>query len=143
MNRRLAIAILALAGFFISLYLQLFKIGMIGTIACGTGGCETVQLSPQSRFLGVDVALIGVIGYLIILGTGMAALTPRFAGWSWPVRVLPWLTGGAVLFTLYLKYLEFFVVRAICRWCVASAVIIVTVFGLSVAEWWRERATAR
>lgn len=142
MNRRLAIAVLALAGLFISIYLWLFKLGMIGTIACGTGGCETVQLSPQSRFLGVEVALIGVLGYLLILGLSMAALLPRFEGLSWPVVALPLVTGGAVLFTAYLKYLEFFVIHAICRWCVASAVIIAVIFGLSVMEWRRERASA-
>ncbi|MDX2059412.1 MAG: vitamin K epoxide reductase family protein [Gemmatimonadales bacterium] len=142
MNRRLAIAILALAGLFISLYLWLYKLGMIGTLACGTGGCETVQLSPQSRFLGVEVALIGVIGYVVILGLAMAAMTPRFEGLSWPIRVMPLVTGGAVLFTAYLKYLEFFVIHAICRWCVASAVIVAVVFVLSVLEWRRERAAA-
>ena len=67
MTNRLALALLALAGLFISGYLWLYKLGKIGTIACGTGGCETVQLSPQSRFLGVEVALIGVLGYAALL----------------------------------------------------------------------------
>ena len=137
MSRRLAIAILALAGLFVSVYLYLFKIGKIGTIACGTGGCETVQLSPQSRFLGVEVALIGVIGYAVLLGLSMVALDSRFAGRSWPLKTLVVLTAGAVLFTLYLKYLELFVIHAICRWCVASAVIIVAMLVLLLIEWRR------
>lgn len=134
MTNRLALAILALAGLFISLYLWLYKLGKIGTIACGTGGCETVQLSVQSRFLGVEVALIGGLGYGGLLILSLLALSPRFAGLSWPLRWLIVLSGVAVLFTLYLKYLELFVIHAICRWCVGSAVIIVAMFVISLRE---------
>ena len=52
MKHRMAIAVLALAGFFVSLYLWLWKVGLLGTIACGDGGCETVQLSEHAEFLG-------------------------------------------------------------------------------------------
>ncbi|MHB1327004.1 MAG: vitamin K epoxide reductase family protein [Gemmatimonadales bacterium] len=135
MNRRLAIAVLALVGIFIASYLHLFKLGMIGTIACGTGSCDTVQLSPQSVFLGVDVALIGVLGYIALLGLAMLSLHPKFAGASWPVTGLVVLSAGAVVFTAYLKYLEFFVIGAVCRWCVGSAVIIALLFILAVLEW--------
>ena len=140
MTNRLALALLALAGLFISLYLWLYKLGKIGTIACGTGGCETVQLSAQSRFLGVEVALIGVGGYAVLLGLALLGLSSKHAGASWPLKWLMLLAAGAVLFTLYLKYLEFFVIHAICRWCVGSAVVIVTLFGLAVVEWRRGRA---
>ena len=140
MTRRLAIAVLALAGLFISLYLYLFKLGLIGTIACGTGGCETVQLSAQSQFLGVEVALIGALGYAVLLGLALLLLSPRYAGPGWPLTWLALLAGGAVTFTAYLKYLEFFVIHAVCRWCVGSAVVIVLLFGLAVAEWRAMRA---
>jgi uncharacterized membrane protein len=142
MNRRMAIALLALAGLFVSAYLYLYKIGKIGVLACGSGGCETVQLSPQSRFLGVEVALIGMLGYTGLLGLALLALHPRFAGPSWPLRWLVILSAGAVLFTLYLKYLELFVIHAVCRWCVASAVAIVLLFLLAWWEWRRERSPA-
>ena len=74
MKYRMAAALLSLAGFFVSLYLYLYKIGRIGTLACGTGGCETVQLSPYSRFLGLEVALYGVVGYLVLLVIGLDTL---------------------------------------------------------------------
>ncbi|MBS1241366.1 MAG: Vitamin epoxide reductase [Gemmatimonadetes bacterium] len=134
MNRRMVVALLCLAGIFISAYLWMFKLGLLGTLACGTGGCETVQLSPQSRFLGIEVALIGLVGYVVLFGLAMASLQPGLAAARWPVQLLAALSGGAVLFTGYLKFLEFFVIHAICRWCVASAVIIATVFVLSVLE---------
>jgi uncharacterized membrane protein len=134
MNRRMAVALLCLAGIFISAYLWMFKLGLLGTLACGTGGCETVQLSPQSRFLGIEVALIGLVGYVVLFGLALASLQPGLAAKRWPVQLLAVLSGGAVLFTAYLKFLEFFVIHAICRWCVVSAVIIATVFVLSLLE---------
>ncbi len=130
----MGIALLSLAGLFIAIYMYLYKIGKIGSLVCGTGGCETVQLSPQARFLGVEVALIGVIGYAAMLVLALLALQPRFAGPAWPSRMLALLAGGAVLFTAYLTYLELFVIDAICRWCVGSAAIIVAIFGLSLRD---------
>ncbi|MGH7560835.1 MAG: vitamin K epoxide reductase family protein [Gemmatimonadales bacterium] len=139
MRRRMGVALLALAGVFVSLYLFLYKAGYIGALACGTGGCETVQLSPQSRFLGVDVALIGVIGYAVILGVALTSLQPGLAAARWPPLALALLSGGALLFTGYLKYLELFVIHAICRWCVVSAVVITAIFALAVIDVRRSR----
>ena len=59
MKYRMGTALLSLAGIFVSAYLWMFKHGYIGSLACGTGGCATVQFSEYSRFLGVDVALLG------------------------------------------------------------------------------------
>jgi uncharacterized membrane protein len=132
-------ALAALAGLFVSVYLWLYKLGALGTIACGTGGCETVQLSPQSRFLGIEVAAIGAVGYSVLLALTLASIQPRWAGNVRLLQAIALLAGGAVLFTLYLKYLELFVIHAICRWCVASAVLIVVFFTLIVLELRRVR----
>ena len=142
MNLRMGAALAALAGLFVSAYLWLYKLGAIGTLACGTGGCETVQLSPQSRFLGVEVAAIGVAGYALLLLLALASLQPRWAGSRRLVEAIAVLSGGAVAFTLYLKYLELFVIHAICRWCVASAVLIVLFFVLIMLELRRVRRKA-
>lgn len=135
----MVIALLAMVGLFVSLYLWLFKIGVVGTMSCGTGGCETVQLSPESVFMGVEVALIGVAGYVVLLGVAVFGTLPAQASRLGPALALTALSGGAVLFTAYLKYLEFFVIGAVCQWCVASAVIILVIFLLSVADWRRTR----
>ena len=125
-------AMLSLAGLFIAIYMYLYKIGKIGSLVCGTGGCETVQLSPQARFLGVEVALLGIFGYAAMLLLALLSLQPKFSGPAWPSRLLAILAGGGVLFTVYLTYLELFVIHAICRWCVGSAVIIVGLFALAL-----------
>lgn len=142
MTLRMGAAVTALAGLFVSAYLWLYKLGAIGTLACGTGGCEAVQLSPQSRFLGVEVAAIGAGGYALLLALTFASLQPRWAGSRRLIEIIALLAGGAVLFTLYLKYLEFFVIHAICRWCVASAVLIVVFFTLILLELRRARRQA-
>lgn len=139
MIRRQAIAVLCVGGIFVSAYLWMFKLGLMGTIACGNGGCVTVQLSQYSEFFGVDVALIGLLGYLGMLALAVASLQPRFAAGGGPVRWLVLLSGGAFLFSLYLWYIELFVLHAICRWCVASSVITTLVFGLALLEARRPR----
>jgi uncharacterized membrane protein len=135
----MGIAVLSLLGLFIAIYMYLYKIGAIGALACGSGGCETVQLSPQARFLGVEVALIGVVGYATIFAVAMAGLQPRFAAAAWPGRLLVLLSGGAVLFTAYLTWLELFVIHAICRWCVGSAVVILLILAASLYDLRRAR----
>jgi uncharacterized membrane protein len=127
MMYRMSAALLSLAGLFISAYLYLYKTGMIGTLACGTGGCETVQLSPWSRVAGIEVSLIGVVGYAVLTALSLAALQPGLSSRRWPVRLLTLLAGIGVAFTVYLTYLELFVIHAICRWCVGSGVIIVAI----------------
>jgi uncharacterized membrane protein len=122
---RMTAALLSLAGLFISAYLYLYKIGKIGTLACGTGACETVQLSSWSRFAGLEVSLIGIVGYAGLLLLSLASLQPGLARRRWPSTLLAVFAGGGVGFSLYLTYLELFVIHAICRWCVASGIVIV------------------
>jgi uncharacterized membrane protein len=119
-------------GVFVSAYLYLYKIGRIGTLACGSGGCETVQTSEWSRFLGVEVALIGLVGYALLFGVALLALRPALVRERWPAALLARLAWGGVLFTLYLTYLELFVIHAICRWCVGSAAIILSILILAL-----------
>ena len=131
---RMTAALLSLAGLFISAYLYLYKIGRIGSLACGTGGCETVQLSPWSRFAGVEVSLIGLIGYAGLLGVSLVALQPAWARRRGPATVITALAGAGVLFTAYLTFLELFVIHAICRWCIGSAVIILAIFVVALMD---------
>ncbi len=134
MIHRMAAALLSLTGLFISAYLYLYKLGKIGSLACGTGGCETVQWSPWSRFAGVEVSLVGLLGYASLLVLCLAALQPSMLHRRVPALLLALLSGIAVLFTIYLTYLELFVIHAICRWCVASGVVIVGIFILSLFD---------
>jgi uncharacterized membrane protein len=134
MIHRMTAALLSLTGLFVSAYLYLYKIGRIGALACGTGGCETVQQSPWSRFAGIEVSLIGLVGYAGLLVVSLAALQPALADRRGPATLLLLLAAGGVAFTAYLTYLELFVIHAICRWCVGSAVIILSIFIVALLE---------
>jgi uncharacterized membrane protein len=132
MRSRQAIALLALVGFFVALYLWLHTLGIGGPLQCGTGGCDTVQTSRWAVFLGFPVALYGVVGYFGILVVALAALRPAaLVQRKWNV-VLVGMASVGVVFTVYLTYLELFVIHAICRWCVTSAVIITAIWGVAV-----------
>lgn len=132
MRHRQAIALLALIGVFIALYLALHRIGVIGSLQCGTGGCETVQSSSYAVFLGVPVAFYGVAGYIGLLVVSLVGLQPAFLGRRGPTVLLAVMATVGLAFTLYLTYVELFVIHAICRWCVASAVVIA---AIAIVAW--------
>jgi uncharacterized membrane protein len=134
MRYRQTIALLALVGFFVALYLWFYKIGIIGGLQCGSGSCEYVQTSVYGRLLGIPVAFYGVIGYAGILGVAVVGLQPRWLDRAGPTKLVAAMAGVGVLFTLYLTYVELFVLQAICRWCVASAVIIAAIFIVTLAD---------
>ncbi|HET7480938.1 MAG TPA: vitamin K epoxide reductase family protein [Rubrobacteraceae bacterium] len=115
---RAGIVALAVAGLMISAYLTWTHFQGTTPVCVGGGsGCETVQTSRYSVILGVPVAVLGLFAYTGLLVSaavrgGNAALLGLFLA----------LVG--VLFSAYLTWLEIFVIRAICQWCVASAVLI-------------------
>jgi uncharacterized membrane protein len=127
MGHRQVIALLAVVGFFVALYLWLHNIGVIGELKCGSGGCETVQASVYARMAGVPVAFFGVIGYAALFAVAYVGLQPAWAARRGPTLLLATLAAVGVVFTGYLTYLELFVIHAICRWCVTSAAIIAAI----------------
>ena len=127
-GHRQLIAVLALVGIAIATYLWLHAIGVIGVLKCGTGGCEIVQASSYARLFGVPVAFYGVVGYTTLFGLALAGAQPALAARAWPTRWLALFAGAGFLFTLYLTYLELFVIHALCRWCLGSAVTITAIF---------------
>ena len=125
MTFRMAIALLAAFNGMVALYLHLWKIGLMGALACGADhGCEVVQFSSYGWFLGVDVALVGTVGYAVLFVVAMAAMQEAAGDAPWGTRALQALIWPAVLFTLRLKYGEFIVLRSFCPWCAISAVSI-------------------
>jgi uncharacterized membrane protein len=118
-------AALALAGAAIAGYLT-YAHYADDTIACPTGGCETVQTSSYALVAGVPVALVGLVGYLVILG---ALFLPRDVGR--PLVLAAALTGS--IFSLYLIAVQAFEIGAFCAWCLASDAIIVVLAVLAAA----------
>jgi uncharacterized membrane protein len=114
---RIAIAALSLAGVAVAGYLTWVHYADVEPIcAGGSGGCERVQSSEYAELAGVPVALLGLIGYGVILASlALPGDTGRFTG------ALLALAGFG--FSAWLTYVELFEIDAICQWCVASAAI--------------------
>jgi uncharacterized membrane protein len=140
MTKRTIVATLALAGIFVALYLFLYKIGRIGNLSCTIGSCETVNLSRWSIFLGAPVAAWGVGFYVAMFALSLASLQDRYADSPGMSTVLTIASGGGFLFSLWLTYLELFVIHAICQWCVMSAIIVTTIFIFSILDLREARA---
>ena len=121
-------ALIALAGVFVALYLTLYKLGYIGTLACGVGSCETVQTSRWATLLGAPVAVWGVGYYLGVLALTLVGLRGDLVDSRPLARVLVAVTATGVLFSLWLTYLELWVIHAICMWCVVSALLALALF---------------
>ena len=134
MTKRMIVAALALAGIFISLYLTLYKLGIIGELSCSIGSCETVNTSRWSRFLGLPVAAWGLLFYLDVFGIALIGTLPRFEDERVLSVVLVAESAVGVLFSAWLTYLELAVIHAICVWCVTSAVIVTLILAVSVAD---------
>ena len=130
----MTIAVLAMIGLFIAVYLTLYKMGVIGSLTCSIGSCEMVNSSRWAQLLGVPVAGWGVFFYLDVLIITLIGIQPPFAATpvvSW--LLVLWAAFGAV-FSAWLTYLELFRIRAICIWCVASACIVTCILVLSILD---------
>ena len=128
------VAALALAGIFISLYLTLFKIGVVGELSCSIGSCETVNTSRWSVFLGLPVAAWGLLFYIDVFVIALVGTSARLETSVAISTILVIQSAIGVLFSAWLTYLELAVIHAICIWCVTSAVVVTLIFLVSVAE---------
>jgi uncharacterized membrane protein len=93
------------------------------TCIAGGGGCETVASSSWSHLLGVNIAVFGIVGYALLLGTALLrGDVARMAGFGIS------LVGFG--YSVFLTYVELFRIEAICQWCVASAVLMTVLFAV-------------
>ncbi|HEY1952342.1 MAG TPA: vitamin K epoxide reductase family protein [Gemmatimonadaceae bacterium] len=135
MTKRMIVAALALAGIFISLYLTLYKIGVIGELSCSIGSCETVNSSKWSRFFGFPVAAWGLLFYIDVFALSLIGTQPRFEDELIVSTVLVIEAAIGVLFSAWLTYLELGVIHAICIWCVTSALVVTAILIVSAADY--------
>ncbi len=130
------IQLLSVPGMMLAFYLYLFHEGVL-VVGCKVGSfwdCGQVS-GPGAAYASigpVPVAFIGLAGYAVIF------LLTWLQDWDFPLMdYLPELmvavTGFALLFSLGLTGLEFFVIRAFCQYCVVSAVLVLILFGLSLS----------
>ena len=127
---------IAAAGFVVAGYLAVTKLLGGSALFCTAGSpCDIVQASRYATLLGLPTAAWGAGFYVLVGVLALAGLPAR----RWLAAFL--LAVAGVSFSLYLTYLELFVLRAVCAYCIASAGIAMAVFGVLLGR--RPHVTGR
>jgi uncharacterized membrane protein len=105
------------------------------TAVCGPiGDCNTVQQSAYARLFGVvPIGVLGVFGYLALLALSLIVAVDRGRLADLAGRARFGLAAGGTLFSIYLTFLEPFVIGATCAWCLTSAVVMTALLWLMAA----------
>jgi uncharacterized membrane protein len=115
-------------------YLWYVEATMARAICGPVGHCQTVQTSDYARLLGIlPIGLLGVAGYIAITITWLIGRAWRSRWADLAVLALLGMTVSGTLFSIYLTFLEPFVIGATCIWCLSSAVLMTALMSLSVA----------
>ena len=126
------ILFLSIFGAVLSLYSFLHKQGFTSGAFCNlneTFNCDVVNQGPYSQLFGIPVALIGIIGYvLLVVSAGLKIKNPEDESLS---LFLLLASAGGFLFALYLSGLEAFILHAWCIVCLTSQALIFALFVLS------------
>ncbi len=125
---RRVIAVIAVLGIGVATYITIADSGG-GSPTCLAGGtgCETVASSSYSHIAGINVAVFGIVGYvLIFVSAFLDNDLGRLGGFAVAL--------GGFGFSVYLTYLEIFKIEAICQWCVSSAVLMTILFLLNATR---------
>ncbi len=119
------VPILALVGLGIAIYLAYIESSGVEAVCGPVGNCNAVQQSKYAKLFGViPIGIIGIAGYAASLVAWLTARVSRRSAADWARVALFAGAVGGTLFSVYLTYLEPFVIGATCAWCVGSAVIV-------------------
>jgi uncharacterized membrane protein len=134
-----SIPLLAIGGMVVAGYLTFIETTGAPALCGPVGDCNAVQQSEFARLFGIiPVGAAGIAGYGAILSVWVAAHSRAGARMA---TVLPVLALIGVLVSIYLTFLEPFVIGATCLWCLTSAVILTGLLWLSMP--YRQRSTSR
>jgi uncharacterized membrane protein/thiol-disulfide isomerase/thioredoxin len=126
------IPILSVLGLIVAGYLTFVEVTQAEAICGPIGNCNSVQQSPYALLFGfLHVGILGLLGYFAILFGWILKKYGRET-WQNSLTILIWgMALFGVIFSIYLTYLEPFVIGATCMWCIASAIIITLQFWAS------------
>jgi uncharacterized membrane protein len=129
---RTLIWVTALVGLLTSGYLAYVKV-FDTPIYCtpGLGDCTTVNLSRYSELWGIPIAIFGILSYIAILLMVLFGDRLKLVK-QYQVLTIFGMSLFGFLYSLYLTYLEIFVIRAICQWCVLSGLCMTIIFAAAV-----------
>jgi uncharacterized membrane protein/glutaredoxin-related protein len=129
------IPVLSLVGIVVAGYLSFVEITQTEAVCGPVGDCNTVQQSPYAVLLGLlPVGIVGIIGYILIL---IAWFLNQYGPKGWKKYTISaiWIMAFiGVLFSMYLTFLEPFIIGATCTWCITSAIIITIILWAATGE---------
>ncbi len=113
----------SVAGLVDSLYLSWEKISQNQALCLpGLGDCWTVNNSVYSELFGIPIAFLGAAAYLVILLILVFEEKSPFL-MNYATMAVFGMSLVGTIFSAYLTYLELFVIKAICPFCVVSAIV--------------------
>lgn len=130
------VPVLVVAGMAVAAYLATVETSGTDAICGPVGDCNAVQQSEHSSLLGIHIGVLGLAGYALL---GMLWVLGRVARGPVADAATVLLALGTVLgvaFSAYLTFLEPFVIGATCMWCIASALLMVTLLWASARRGW-------
>jgi uncharacterized membrane protein len=124
-----AVAIVAVAGLADATYLTVQMLtGEI--LSCGgSPDCFRVLGSSYAKLGGIPVAMLGALAYFTVFTLATFAAF----GYSRAPKFLALIVGAMFLMTLWLLYVQAFLLHAYCRYCLFSAAITFLIAGLLIA----------
>jgi uncharacterized membrane protein len=127
-NLQRAIAFLATLGIGVAAYIAIAEAGGDSPVClAGGSGCKTVAESSYSHVAGINIAVFGIVGYVLLLASAFFAKdAARLGGFA--------VSLGGFGYSIFLTYIEIFKIEAICQWCVASAVLMTILFFLNATR---------
>ncbi len=124
---------LTIVGLAVAGYLTYVETQAVAAVCGPVGDCNAVQTSSYSRLFGlIPVGLIGMAGYVAILAVWLWGHLGSGRLSDYAPLIVHGMTILAVAFSLYLTFLEPFVIKAVCIWCLTSAVVITLVMLMSM-----------
>jgi uncharacterized membrane protein/thiol-disulfide isomerase/thioredoxin len=118
------IPVLSVLGIGVAIYLTFIETTHQQAICGPIGNCNTVQQSPYAHLFGfLPVGLLGVIGYAAILLAWLAQKLSSQQIHHFAVVGIWVMSWFGVLFSIYLTFLEAFVIGSTCVWCISSALL--------------------
>lgn len=130
--RQITIA-LTVIGLLVSVYMTIYKFTNNESMCIGSAGCSEVNASRYSEINGIPVAVLGVIGYTVILGLLFLEQRPGIFQQNGSMMFFGVSLLG-FLFTLYLIYLEVALIKAYCPFCLTSQAVMTVIFIISVVR---------
>jgi uncharacterized membrane protein len=129
-------AVIALFGLADSIYLTIHHLSGEQVPCSVTGGCETVLTSSYAEIGGVPLAAFGIAAYFLAFSLAiLAAFGNRKMWFIFGLQV-----SLMAAFSLWLFYLQAFVIKAFCQFCLLSAITTLTLFVIAViSRFWRSR----